>query len=165
MPCGTKRSRCSRRCAGAPRAYADSTEDIARRVVWRLTRRRRPMPPSSVSWTIGAGRACPFYLRSGKHLAAKTTELAIQFKHVPHLFFPPLSEAQIAPNLLSLCLQPDEGCTCASRQRSLEQECGPAQWTWSSTMPRISAQQPCRGLRAPAARRDAGRRLSLHPGG
>jgi len=51
----------------------------------------------------------PFYLRSGKHLAAKTTEIAIQFKHVPHLLFPPSSEAQIAPNLLSLCLQPDEG--------------------------------------------------------
>jgi glucose-6-phosphate 1-dehydrogenase len=51
----------------------------------------------------------PFYLRSGKHLAAKMTEIAIQFKHVPHLLFPSSSEAQIAPNILSLCLQPDEG--------------------------------------------------------
>jgi glucose-6-phosphate 1-dehydrogenase len=51
----------------------------------------------------------PFYLRSGKHLAAKTTEIAIQFKHVPHLLFPSSSEAQIAPNVLSLSLQPDEG--------------------------------------------------------
>ncbi|MBN1137268.1 MAG: glucose-6-phosphate dehydrogenase, partial [Anaerolineae bacterium] len=51
----------------------------------------------------------PFYLRSGKRLAAKTTEITIQFKHVPHLLFPPSSEAQIAPNVLSLCLQPDEG--------------------------------------------------------
>ena len=51
----------------------------------------------------------PFYLRSGKNLAAKTTEITVQFKHVPHLLFPPSSEAHIAPNLLSLCLQPDEG--------------------------------------------------------
>ncbi len=51
----------------------------------------------------------PFYLRSGKRLAAKTTEIAIQFKRVPHLFFLSSSEAQIAPNVLSLCLQPDEG--------------------------------------------------------
>ena len=30
----------------------------------------------------------PFYLRSGKNLEAKTTEIAIQFKGVPHLMFP-----------------------------------------------------------------------------
>ena len=51
----------------------------------------------------------PFYLRSGKNLAAKTTEIAIQFKRVPHLLFPSSPETQIAPNVLSLCLQPDEG--------------------------------------------------------
>jgi glucose-6-phosphate 1-dehydrogenase len=51
----------------------------------------------------------PFYLRSGKHMAAKTTEIAIQFKGVPHLLFPSSPESQIAPNVLSLCLQPDEG--------------------------------------------------------
>ena len=51
----------------------------------------------------------PFYLRSGKYLAAKTTEIAIEFKHVPHLLFPPESGDKIAPNVLSLCLQPNEG--------------------------------------------------------
>jgi len=51
----------------------------------------------------------PFYLRSGKRLAAKTTEIAIQFKRVPHLLFPASSDTPIAPNVLSLCLQPDEG--------------------------------------------------------
>ncbi len=51
----------------------------------------------------------PFYLRSGKKLAAKTTEVTIEFKHVPHLFFPSPSSTPISPNLLSLCLQPDEG--------------------------------------------------------
>jgi glucose-6-phosphate 1-dehydrogenase len=51
----------------------------------------------------------PFYLRSGKHLPAKTTEMAIQFKCVPHLMFPLSPEEEITPNVLSLCLQPDEG--------------------------------------------------------
>lgn len=51
----------------------------------------------------------PFYLRSGKKLAAKTTEIAIQFKGVPHLLFPVPAGAQPAPNILYLCLQPGEG--------------------------------------------------------
>jgi glucose-6-phosphate 1-dehydrogenase len=51
----------------------------------------------------------PFYLRSGKRLAAKTTQIAVQFKCVPHLMFPVASKEEITPNILSLCLQPDEG--------------------------------------------------------
>jgi len=59
----------------------------------------------------------PFYLRSGKSLVAKTTEIAIQFKRVPHLLFPSAglrtgprpSGKAMTPNVLSLCLQPDEG--------------------------------------------------------
>ncbi|MCL7453396.1 MAG: glucose-6-phosphate dehydrogenase [Anaerolineae bacterium] len=54
-------------------------------------------------------RGVPFYLRSGKYLAAKTTEIAIQFRSVPHLMFPAASREEITPNVLSLCLQPDEG--------------------------------------------------------
>jgi glucose-6-phosphate 1-dehydrogenase len=50
----------------------------------------------------------PFYLRSGKELAAKTTEIAIEFKCVPHLMFP-FERDEITANVLSLCLQPDEG--------------------------------------------------------
>ena len=51
----------------------------------------------------------PFYLRSGKSLQAKTTEIAIQFKRVPHLLFPMSQDEKMTPNILSLCLQPDEG--------------------------------------------------------
>ena len=54
-------------------------------------------------------RDVPFYLRSGKSLVTKTTEIAIQFKRVPHLMFPFSSGEDITPNILSLCLQPDEG--------------------------------------------------------
>ncbi len=51
----------------------------------------------------------PFYMRSGKALATKTTEVVIRFKSVPHLMFPLPPDKQIRPNALSLCLQPDEG--------------------------------------------------------
>ena len=50
----------------------------------------------------------PFYLRSGKALAAKTTEIFIQFREVPHLLFN-AEGADLAPNALSICLQPHEG--------------------------------------------------------
>ncbi|MBN2554046.1 MAG: glucose-6-phosphate dehydrogenase, partial [Spirochaetales bacterium] len=54
-------------------------------------------------------QAVPFYLRSGKSLRMKTSEIAIQFKAVPHLVFPSEAERSITPNILSLCIQPDEG--------------------------------------------------------
>jgi glucose-6-phosphate 1-dehydrogenase len=54
-------------------------------------------------------RGVPFYLRSGKNLRDKTSEIAIQFKEVPHLMFPLRPEDVITPNVLNLCLQPDEG--------------------------------------------------------
>jgi glucose-6-phosphate 1-dehydrogenase len=51
----------------------------------------------------------PFYLRSGKALAAKETEIVIQFKQVPHTMFSPPGGAGIPSNVLSLCIQPHEG--------------------------------------------------------
>ena len=49
----------------------------------------------------------PFYLRSGKLLPAKVTEVTVQFKAVPHKLFPG-GEGPRA-NFLSFCIQPDEG--------------------------------------------------------
>ncbi len=51
----------------------------------------------------------PFYLRSGKRLPNKVSEIVIQFKRVPHLFFQMSPEDQIEPNLLVIRIQPDEG--------------------------------------------------------
>ena len=51
----------------------------------------------------------PFYLRSGKRMATKSTSIAIQFKQVPHLMFPADKNEQISPNILYLCIQPNEG--------------------------------------------------------
>jgi len=49
----------------------------------------------------------PFYIRSGKALTAKTTEITLAFKEVPHLLFPDNTSPN--PNRLSICIQPDEG--------------------------------------------------------
>jgi len=51
----------------------------------------------------------PFYLRSGKMLPKRVTEIAIQFKQVPLSFFNWKNMAGDAPNVLVLRLQPDEG--------------------------------------------------------
>jgi glucose-6-phosphate 1-dehydrogenase len=51
----------------------------------------------------------PFYLRSGKRLAKRVSEISIQFRRVPHLLFRDLSTDGIEPNLLSVHIQPDEG--------------------------------------------------------
>lgn len=51
----------------------------------------------------------PFYLRSGKALASKTSELVIEFKAPPHVMFDLPDGYVLTPNLLSLCIQPDEG--------------------------------------------------------
>jgi len=52
----------------------------------------------------------PFYLRTGKYLPKRVTEIAIQFKQAPLILFK-RSEAhgQIEPNVLILRIQPDEG--------------------------------------------------------
>ncbi len=73
----------------------------------------------------------PFYLRSGKSLAARLTEIHIQFKSVPHLMFPMPPDGRMTPNVLALCLQPDEGIRlrfeakepgAGMRSRSVEME-------------------------------------------
>ena len=51
----------------------------------------------------------PFYLRTGKSLAYKVSEIVIQFRSPPHLLFSSSQDSKLTPNILSLCLQPDEG--------------------------------------------------------
>ncbi|MEQ9124247.1 MAG: glucose-6-phosphate dehydrogenase, partial [Alphaproteobacteria bacterium] len=50
----------------------------------------------------------PFYLRTGKRLRARISEIAVVFKRPPHSIFPAQSGAPAA-NVLAIRLQPDEG--------------------------------------------------------
>ena len=51
----------------------------------------------------------PFYIRTGKRLPKRTTEIAIQFRRPPLQIFKRVSPSSVAPNLLIVNVQPDEG--------------------------------------------------------
>jgi glucose-6-phosphate 1-dehydrogenase len=51
----------------------------------------------------------PIFLRTGKRLARKVTEIAVQLKPVPHLAFQSKGSAGVQPNQLILTVQPNEG--------------------------------------------------------
>ena len=53
----------------------------------------------------------PFYIRSGKRLPKRVTEIAIQFQAAPHQLFGAGVMEQVAPNQLIIRIQPDEGIT------------------------------------------------------
>jgi glucose-6-phosphate 1-dehydrogenase len=74
--------------------------------------------PSSTTETYAAVRLfvdnwrwqdVPFYLRTGKRLAARVSEVAVEFKPVPHRSFPTSAVENWAPNSLIIRIQPDEG--------------------------------------------------------
>jgi len=52
----------------------------------------------------------PFYLRSGKRLAKKTSEIAVTFKPIPHRIYGETTDT-IEPNVLVMKIQPEEGVT------------------------------------------------------
>ncbi len=80
-------------------------------------RREPDVAPASNTETYAAVRlfveswrwaGVPFYLRSGKRLARKMSEIAVTFKPIPHRFYGDASDA-IEPNALVIKIQPDEG--------------------------------------------------------
>jgi glucose-6-phosphate 1-dehydrogenase len=76
------------------------------------------VPPDSTTETYAALRlgvdnwrwaGVPFYLRTGKRLARKISEIAVTLKPVPHLAFSQEGSLGVQPNQLVLTLQPNEG--------------------------------------------------------
>jgi glucose-6-phosphate 1-dehydrogenase len=55
----------------------------------------------------------PFYLRTGKRLARRATEIAVQFKRAPFALFRETPVESLDPNVLVLRIQPDEGISLA----------------------------------------------------
>jgi glucose-6-phosphate 1-dehydrogenase len=51
----------------------------------------------------------PFYLRTGKRLAQKDTEIVVTFKEIPHSLFGSVGLDQMPPNVLVFQIQPEEG--------------------------------------------------------
>ncbi len=78
------------------------------------------VPPNSTTETYLAAKllidnwrwaGVPFYLRCGKRLGARVTEIAIQFKQPPLRLFDWQDMGEAAPNALVLNIQPNEGIT------------------------------------------------------
>ncbi|MGY1839634.1 MULTISPECIES: glucose-6-phosphate dehydrogenase [unclassified Modestobacter] len=53
----------------------------------------------------------PFYLRTGKRLPRRVTEIALSFRRAPHLPFAPTDTEELGHNQLVIRVQPDEGVT------------------------------------------------------
>jgi glucose-6-phosphate 1-dehydrogenase len=76
------------------------------------------VPPESVTETYVALRlevdnwrwaGVPIYMRTGKRLARKITEIAVTLKPVPHLAFTQEGSVGVQPNQIILTMQPNEG--------------------------------------------------------
>ena len=67
-------------------------------------------------------RGVPFYLRTGKSMASKTSEILIQFQSPPHMMFSLRPGQDLNPNVLSMCLQPDEGAHLKFEAKVPDQE-------------------------------------------
>lgn len=81
-------------------------------------REERNVSPSSVTETYVAVKfnienwrwaGVPFYVRSGKRLPKRVTEIAVQFKKTPHYLFTELQHDHIDQNNIVIRVQPDEG--------------------------------------------------------
>ncbi len=78
------------------------------------------IPPTSTTETFAAIRldidtrrwaGVPFYLRTGKRLGRRVTEIAVVFKRAPHLPFERTATEELGQNALVIRVQPDEGVT------------------------------------------------------
>lgn len=96
-------------------------EDVGRHTIraqYEGYRAAPDVPPDSQTPTFAAleiyidnwrWQGVPFYLRSGKALDQKVSEILVQFRQPPHILFPLPPGESIPSNLLSICIQPDEG--------------------------------------------------------
>jgi glucose-6-phosphate 1-dehydrogenase len=87
----------------------------------------------------------PFYLRTGKRLPQKVSEIVVQFRALPFSIFPPAA-ADLTPNRLVIRLQPEEGM----RLEMMTKEPGPGGLRLTPTGLAISFEETF-GLRYPDA--------------
>ncbi len=73
------------------------------------TARPRRTSRSVCASRTGAGQGVPIFVRTGKRLPARVTEVALAFHRVPFLLFDQQTSRDLRPNTLILRIQPDEG--------------------------------------------------------
>ncbi|MBM4435110.1 MAG: glucose-6-phosphate dehydrogenase (NADP(+)) [Chloroflexi bacterium] len=103
----------------------------------------------------------PFHLRHGKRLPKRATEIAIQFRAVPHHLFSEEAREASSRTPSSSASSPRRGSRCASGRRSPSRGSASVRSRWiSCTAPRSSSTRPTRTRRSSSTRSVATRRCS-----
>jgi glucose-6-phosphate 1-dehydrogenase len=102
----------------AGEVHGEAVPGYRREVSDYFARVNKPIPPDSTTETYVALRVfidnwrwagVPFYLRTGKRLPKRASEVAIQFKDVPQILFNASPDVPLEPTVLALRVQPEEG--------------------------------------------------------
>ena len=110
LPGGRRRALCRARavwCRHGART-ACSRRTGARRT-WRRVRRTETYVAMRLLIDNWRWAGVPFYIRTGKSLAARKTEIAVKFKQAPHSLFRDTPVDRLGQNFLVLRIQPNEG--------------------------------------------------------
>ena len=101
----------------------------------------------------------PFYLRSGKALKERTSEIGVHFQSPPHVMFDLPPGQTLSPNMLSVRIQPDEGIrlTFEAKQPGSVQETGSVEmeFDYDEAFPGVSLPDAYERLLLDALRGDA----------
>ena len=89
----------------------------------------------------------PFFLRSGKRMPRRVTEIAVQFREPPHLMFPLEHGQTITPNVIAIRAQPQEGISLAFDIKVPGVGVRMTAARMDSATPRRSARRPTRHTR------------------
>ena len=128
------------------------------------------IPPNSTTETFAALRVdvdtrrwagVPFYLRTGKRLGRRVTEVAVMFKRAPHLPFTKTETEELGQNALVMRIQPDEGITDAVRREGARHHDGDPRREHGLRVRRLVHRVVPRGLRAADPRRAARRSAAV----
>ena len=132
------------------------------------------IPPGSVTETYAAVRltvdtrrwaGVPFYLRTGKRLPTRMTEIALIFQRAPHLPFAATDTEELGQNALVIRVQPDEGITVQVRLQGARVRDGGQGREHGLCLRRVVHRIQPRGVRAAAARCAHRRPAAVPPAG
>ena len=148
-----------------------TAEEAAQQVVcgqYAGYRSERGVAPASRTPTFAAARlqianwrwrGVPFYLRSGKGLKGRSSEINIQFHCPPHMMFPLPPGATLTCNRLTLTIQPDEGIHLSFQTKIPDQGMvlGPAEleFNYRHTYPQVAIPEAYERLLQDAVHGDA----------
>jgi glucose-6-phosphate 1-dehydrogenase len=102
----------------AGEVHGKSVPGFRREVSDYFAKMNKPIPPDSTTETYVALRlfvdnwrwaGVPFYIRTGKRLPKRASEVAIQFREVPQILFNAHPDVPLEPTVLAIRVQPEEG--------------------------------------------------------